>query len=44
MFSDMHELKKDEAGEVFLDRDPKTFEKFINYLRTDCRIFPTFET
>jgi len=44
MFSDMHELKKDENGDVFLDRDPKTFEKFINYLRTDCRIFPTFET
>jgi hypothetical protein len=22
----------------------KTFELLINYLRTDCRIFPTFET
>jgi len=44
MFSDMHEVKKDESGDVFLDRDPGTFEKFINYLRTDCRIFPTFET
>lgn len=44
MFSDMHELKKDENGDVFLDRDPKSFEKFINYLRSDCRIFPTFET
>jgi len=44
MFSDMHELKKDDNGDVFLDRDPRTFEKFVNYLRTDCRIFPTFET
>ena len=43
-FSDMHELKVNEEGEVFLDRDPKTFEMLINYLRSDCRIFPAFET
>ena len=43
-FSDMHELKLNEEGEVFLDRDPKTFEMLINYLRSDCRIFPAFET
>jgi hypothetical protein len=40
----MHELKVNEEGEVFLDRDPKTFEMLINYLRSDCRIFPAFET
>ena len=44
MFSDMHELKKNEEDEVFLDRDPKTFETLINYLRSDCRIFPAFDS
>lgn len=43
----MHELKKTEGEdgkeEVFLDRDPKTFDILINYLRSDCRIFPAFE-
>ena len=35
LFSDMHELKTIE-GEVFLDRDGKTFETLINYLRNYC--------
>jgi len=41
MFNDMHELKKtDEA--VFIDRDGKTFEFLVNYLRNDRRVFPDF--
>lgn len=41
MFSDMHELKKID-GEVFLDRDGKTFETLVNYLRNERRVFPEF--
>jgi len=42
MFSDMHELKKID-DEVFLDRDGKTFETLVNYLRNDRKVFPEFE-
>ena len=41
----MHELKKVEGPngeEVFLDRDGKTFETLINYLRNDRKVFPEF--
>jgi hypothetical protein len=38
-FSDMHELKKI-GDEVFLDRDGKTFETLVNYLRNDRKVFP----
>ena len=41
LFSDMHELKKVE-DEVFLDRDGKTFETLINYLRNNRKVFPEF--
>lgn len=41
MFSDMHELKKLD-DEVFLDRDGRTFETLINYLRNDRKVFPEF--
>jgi len=41
MFSDMHELKKINE-EVFLDRDGKTFETLVNYLRNERRVFPEF--
>ena len=37
----MHELKK-VGDDVFLDRDGKTFETLINYLRNDRRVFPDF--
>jgi hypothetical protein len=37
----MHELKKLE-GEVFLDRDGKTFETLVNYLRNERKVFPEF--
>jgi hypothetical protein len=43
MFSGRHELKKDEKGKVFLDRDGKTFEHIISYLRNNLRI-SAFET
>ena len=42
LFNDMHELKKVD-GEVFLDRNGKTFETLIDYLRNDRRVFPEFE-
>ena len=41
MFSDMHELKVID-DEVFLDRDGKTFETVVNYLRNDRKVFPEF--
>lgn len=41
MFSDMHELKKVDE-EVFLDRDGRTFESLVNYLRNDRKVFPDF--
>ena len=41
MFSDMHELKKID-DEVFLDRDGKTFETLVNYLRNERKVFPEF--
>lgn len=41
MFSDMHELKKVDE-KVFIDRDGKTFETLINYLRNDRKVFPEF--
>jgi len=37
----MHELKKI-GEEVFLDRDGKTFETLLNYLRNDRKVFPEF--
>ena len=30
-------------NEVFLDRDGKTFETLINYLRNDGKVFPEFK-
>lgn len=42
LFSDMHELKKVD-GEVFLDRDGKTFETLVNYLRNERKVFPEFQ-
>ena len=37
----MHELKKVD-DEVFLDRDGKTFETLVNYLRNNRKVFPEF--
>ena len=41
MFSGMHELKKID-DEVFLDRDGKTFQYLVNYLRNDREVLPEF--
>lgn len=41
MFNGLNELKKIE-GEVFLDRDGKTFLNLVNYLRNDRTVFPEF--
>ena len=41
MFSDMHELKQINE-EVFLDRDGKTFETLVNYLRNERKVFQEF--
>ena len=37
----MHQLKF-QGEEVFLDRDGKTFENVVNYLRNDRKVFPEF--
>lgn len=37
----MHELKKIN-DEVFLDRDGRTFNDVINYLRNDRKVYPEF--
>ena len=42
LFNEMHELKK-VNDEVFLDRNGKTFETLIDYLRNDRKVFPEFE-
>ena len=42
LFSEMHELKKVNE-EVFIDRDGKTFETLVNYLRNSRKVFPEFE-
>ena len=41
MFSDMHGLKTID-NEVFLDRDGRTFNDVINYLRNDRKVYPEF--
>lgn len=41
MFNGMHELKKIDDS-VFLDRDGKTFQYLVNYLRNDRTVFPEF--
>lgn len=41
MFSGMHDLKKIDE-KVFLDRDGKTFQYLVNYLRNDRQVFPEF--
>lgn len=41
LFSERHPLKKID-DEVFIDRDGKTFELLINYLRNDRDVFPEF--
>ena len=43
LFSEMHALKK-VNDEVFIDRDGKTFETLINYLRNDRKVFPEFDS
>ena len=42
MFTGMHELKKVEDS-VFLDRDGKTFQTLVNYLRNNRRVYPEFD-
>lgn len=39
----MHELKKVDQS-IFLDRDGKTFQTLINYLRNERKIYPEFES
>jgi len=41
MFNGMHELKKID-NEVFLDRDGRTFQYLVNYLRNNREVFPEF--
>ena len=41
MFNGMHDLKKIDDS-VFLDRDGKTFQYLVNYLRNDRTVFPEF--
>lgn len=41
MFNGMNELKRID-DEVFLDRDGRTFQYLVNYLRNDREVFPEF--
>lgn len=43
MFSGMHELTKVDEGSIFLDRDGRTFQTLINFLRNDRRVYPEFD-
>jgi hypothetical protein len=42
MFNGMHELKTIDES-VFLDRDGRTFQYLVNYLRNDRTVFPEFQ-
>jgi len=42
LFSGNHELKKTDDGSIFLDRDGKTFNTLVNFLRNNRRIYPEF--
>lgn len=44
MFSGGHELRKDQEGKIFIDRDGETFLSLVNYLRNGRRELPVFET
>ena len=44
MFSGMHELTKVDEGSIFLDRDGRTFQTLINFLRNDRRVYPEFDS
>eukprot|EP01118_Nematostelium_gracile_P009400 TRINITY_DN3163_c0_g1_i1.p1 TRINITY_DN3163_c0_g1~~TRINITY_DN3163_c0_g1_i1.p1 ORF type:complete len:222 (+),score=10.88 TRINITY_DN3163_c0_g1_i1:55-666(+) len=41
LFSEKHSLPKDRKGRYFLDRDPKSFEYILGFLRTTQMVFPT---
>jgi hypothetical protein len=41
-FKGVVELKKDDKGEVFLDRDGQTFLHVLNYLRNHRELYPDF--
>jgi hypothetical protein len=43
MFSGMHKLNMIDEH-VFIDRDGKTFELMLNYLRYDRKLWPEFKT
>jgi hypothetical protein len=48
-FDGSHPLKMvNEKGvsdeEVFLDRDPEPFQQMVSYLRSDCKVYPHFNT
>ena len=38
----MHQLKRVDNS-IFLDRDGSTFQKLVNYLRNERKIYPEFE-
>lgn len=44
LFSGRHEeeLKKQDNGSYFIDRNGKIFEAMIDYLRSDRKVFPTY--
>lgn len=44
MFVNHKNLKRNQDGYIFLDRDGKTFLTLVNYLRNERRSFPVFET
>ena len=44
MFSGKHEVKKNNKGEIVLDRDFDTFNLMINYLRNNRAEYPAFES
>lgn len=43
MFSGMHELTKTGDDSIFLDRDGKTFQTLVNFLRNNRRVYPEFD-
>eukprot|EP01012_Entosiphon_sulcatum_P062621 TRINITY_DN8906_c0_g1_i1.p1 TRINITY_DN8906_c0_g1~~TRINITY_DN8906_c0_g1_i1.p1 ORF type:complete len:461 (-),score=60.02 TRINITY_DN8906_c0_g1_i1:21-1403(-) len=44
LFGGKHEVKRDQQGQVFIDRDPHHFGSILNYLRTGVMFPPQGET
>lgn len=38
----IRKINHNDYEEIFIDRDPTTFEMLVKYLRSDSKIYPSF--